>query len=598
MSVFIQTQKNMGKITLSMIALIAILGLSFGNQMTTMAQNEETYWAGTVTDVDGKPLPALVTINGERVQADEAGYFALDAPATERNVINAEHSGYGLVSYIHIGSPVAGLNLQLQKAQRFTIAPGEPVDMTDERGTSILIEPDALVNAEGLPAESEIYADVYTYDLAQEPIPGDMLGMLDGEMTAMISYGSFHVEFVDERGNRYNLAPGMMARISVPLPESENAPEFMPLWSYDENQGLWIAEAEARLEGDRLVGEVSHFSAWNFDDPIDRSACLAITVDPVYLAANAPFLIKVVALTAPPQVRYLTVTDPVNVLYGMAANIDVEVYVPSTSSVPYTITNTGSPWSGSWSIPPYTACNGSININGSTPIPTPTPIDSDLGDAPDSTNNFGIPMTTMSGTMARYPVVFNDPFGISGPIHWNSSADVWLGSSVDSELDADLPPTAPTNIDPSSNSANQDDLPGTTGILASTFGLPPCGMTTFQYEVTVVGPLQPRYTNAWIDFNGDGDWEDSFPCGGGIWVNEWIVANQMTTLGPGVYTITTPPFNADMPGGPPVWMRLMLSEGPAVTVPVPSGADGRGPIGGYNFGETEDYLTDGVNIMP
>jgi len=50
----------------------------------------------------------------------------------------------------------------------------------------------------------------------------------------------------------------------------------------------------------------------------------------------------------------------------------------------------------------------------------------DLGDAPDSTNNYGVSMTAYPkggpfGTQARYPTVFNDGSGTGpyGPVHLN-----------------------------------------------------------------------------------------------------------------------------------------------------------------------------------
>ena len=130
-----------------------------------------------MTDESGNPLPALVTINGQSVQADGEGNFKVEAPSAERNVINAELRGYALISYIHVGSPVVGLQLQLPKAQQFTLAPGEPVAVTDEQGTSIMLPPNALVDTDGKPAEKPIDFFLYTYNLASEPSPGDMLGI-------------------------------------------------------------------------------------------------------------------------------------------------------------------------------------------------------------------------------------------------------------------------------------------------------------------------------------------------------------------------------------------------------------------------------------
>jgi hypothetical protein len=46
-----------------------------------------------------------------------------------------------------------------------------------------------------------------------------------------------------------------------------NPPETIPLWSFDEQKGIWIEEGVATREGNVYVGTVSHFSWVNLDDP-------------------------------------------------------------------------------------------------------------------------------------------------------------------------------------------------------------------------------------------------------------------------------------------------------------------------------------------
>lgn len=232
-----------------------------------------------------------------------------------------------------------------------------------------------------------------------------------------------------------------------------------------------------------------------------------------------------------------------------------------------------------------------------TPTVTPTPPNPDVGDAADNTNNFGVGMTTYpSGIVANFPTTFRGPGGIPGMIHWNPIADSWLGLNVSGEFDADLSPDADpvTNIDPTSNSADRDSFDD--GVRRGTLNLGNCITNTFQYDLRVVGARKLRYVNVWMDYNRDGDWNDTIRCrdasGRTRTFTEWVVRNRASNLAPRVapYTFVTPAFWSVNPPTPtnPMWMRMTLAESQAVTLTAAL-ADGRGPASGYHYGETEDY---------
>jgi hypothetical protein len=583
----------------ALLLLLLAIGIFFVQSSATFAQ-QEGVWSGIVTDEGGNPLPALVTINGQPVQADGEGNFKVEAPSAERNVINVELLGYAPVSYIQNGSvAIQGLDIQLKTAQRFEIDPNQPIQIEDERGTRISIPEGGLVDAEGKRAEKPLTVYLYTYKLDEEPIPGDMSGTdFDGNLVAMFSHGSFDLTIADEQGNLYNLESGVEAEISVPL--FKNAPETPDsaiLWHFQKETGLWNAEGIAELIGDRYVGRVKHFSPWNVDVWLPQPSCVKVTIDPVYLAANSGVTVRVEAGSPTFQVGYWWITQSINIVPNLPANTVVRFYIPDTASTPITTVNSGAAWGGATNPPyPYNQCRSSVYITPPTPTPTPTPTPviptSDTGDAPSSMNALGMGMSTYGGTtIANFPTTFGSgtppgTFGSGpGPIHWNPSLDSWLGAGVSLEQDADTPPDAdgPTNIDPSLNLADQDRFDD--GVLLP-LSLPACATTAFPYELTVVGLIQNRFINVWFDFNGDGDWNDTYSCPNGLIVTEWAVQNQVQVLGPGVYTLLTPPFVSDNLSTltNEMWMRITVSEAPAA---IP--ADGRGPVTGFRFGETEDY---------
>lgn len=224
----------------------------------------------------------------------------------------------------------------------------------------------------------------------------------------------------------------------------------------------------------------------------------------------------------------------------------------------------------------------------------------DLGDAPDSTNHFGVAMLAYAGVPARYPTVFDVATGApEGPVHANPTLNGWLGAGVSSETDADVLPDADglRNIDPPTNTSNQDRFDD--GVLTTSplITLPACGATQFRYVVTgAAAVLVPtNYVNVWIDYNRDGDWEDRFTCtdpsGAVLTVLEWSVRNQVVTVVPGSVVWSTPVFPAfHASASPDHWMRINIAEQKAVNNPVTGLADGRGQPNTYRYGETEDYV--------
>ncbi len=228
-----------------------------------------------------------------------------------------------------------------------------------------------------------------------------------------------------------------------------------------------------------------------------------------------------------------------------------------------------------------------------TPTPTPTkPVElgeSDLGDAPDSTNHFGSVMTAYPiggppGIPARYPTVYNGPVPI-GPLHRNPKLIYFLGPGISTEKEADMGPDADgiNNIQPQPDKPDLDRFDDSAN-------LPPlqhCVPTLVNFTVTVPagGPASKPYVNLWFDWDRSGDWGQVYDCPNGLAANEWAVQNQQINLpGPGVYNIPSLQF---LPWNPKecVWWRISLSDSPAPA------NDGSGPASGYDYGETEDYYT-------
>ena len=223
----------------------------------------------------------------------------------------------------------------------------------------------------------------------------------------------------------------------------------------------------------------------------------------------------------------------------------------------------------------------------------------DLGDAPDSTNNFGnsmtaYPMGVFTGPRAHYPTVYDDgsATGPYGPVHLNAQAVAFLGKNITRETEADTgaDEDGVNNIMPQSNWPDNDD--GDDGVVLP-LSLPNCCWSTFDYTVNVIDPNADLWVNVWIDWNRDGDWDDTLDCPEGS-APEWAVQNQfLFNLPAGMNQITTPailPWHPEN-GTEEIWMRITLSGRPwkSGSNPGEVGNAGSGPQAKYEIGETEDY---------
>lgn len=342
-------------------------------------------WAGSTFSSDMAAVGnATVSINGVAAQSDASGNFELSVPRAEdgRYVINAQLDGYLPISQIHIGAAMESLPLEFQPVEQFIVDPAQPIEVEDSSGTQINIGADQLVDENGNAPAGDVTLNMYTYDLENEQMVGDMSGInSDGEDVYMESEGAFYAEFTDNTGTEYNLADGTTAEISIPCEPRPD--EVLTVWSYDPSTGLWVEEGAVAIEGDgRCSAEVSHFSYWNFDYEKRTPSCIKLEVEQSYLAANSPLSVRAVLQTNPTRVIDLMVSEQVNVLINLPNNTDVKFYQAPDYTNPFATINSGAAW-GSVGTPafPYDVCNGVAEIVPAPPAPTTGTLQGQVTDA-------------------------------------------------------------------------------------------------------------------------------------------------------------------------------------------------------------------------
>jgi hypothetical protein len=141
---------------------------------------------------------------------------------------------------------------------------------------------DAFVSANGAPFKGTVSVEAFQYDLSQtNPIPGDFGATYHGKPVRLGSFGAFHILPRDTAGHALAMASGKTASISLPIQPAQLsvAPSTIPFFSYDEKAGLWVEEGTLSRSGNRYVGDIKHFSAFNADTQFGGGACVKVVLD-------------------------------------------------------------------------------------------------------------------------------------------------------------------------------------------------------------------------------------------------------------------------------------------------------------------------------
>ncbi|HKK38223.1 MAG TPA: PQQ-binding-like beta-propeller repeat protein, partial [Cryomorphaceae bacterium] len=229
--------------------------------------------SGLIFSQGGNPLSgAEVRINGVQTTSDSEGIFRIkDAPLSDGiNYLRVSKAGYfdnGKSFHPAQGGEMS-LSVTLNPRQLAgTINAGAGGEVTDGDGLKVTLNPNSI--ADGYQGEVRIYTnyvDPTTVEGFLE-IPGLQAVSAANESGVLRSFGMGQIELEDANGNPLNMAAGATAELSIPVPVSLTgiAEPTIPLWFFDEDQGLWIEEGQASLSGNAYVGEVAHFTWWNAD---------------------------------------------------------------------------------------------------------------------------------------------------------------------------------------------------------------------------------------------------------------------------------------------------------------------------------------------
>jgi hypothetical protein len=207
----------------------------------------------TATDVNGIYTFSDVSIDGDRgyIEVSKAGYF----------------DGHRVVEpYRDKLSQVPTLRL-IEKKSIGTISAASGGKVGISGGIQVELPANAVENYSGQINVVASYINPTSHDFIAR-VPGDLIAEnAQGKIGILESYGMAHIELLDNSGKELKIKAGSKAILTLPIPPSmvAKAPASMEMWFFDEAKGIWKEEGKGTKQGSVYVGEVSHFSLWNFD---------------------------------------------------------------------------------------------------------------------------------------------------------------------------------------------------------------------------------------------------------------------------------------------------------------------------------------------
>ncbi len=251
-------------------------------------ESYQTEIRGTVFDRALEPIPqTTVTIGDETTTTDKYGHFIFKGTkaSEDGSLITFDHPEYfknykfvypttGGASNVHVL-----LNPRMGFVEFEASVGGTPV-------TNLTFPSNSIVDESGTLYEGKVH--VYSFYMNTDSpnfnyqVPGDLRAENEaGESVQLGTFGMWTVELETPDGAPLQLGNGKKASLDFKIADDilDVAPTEIPLWHFDKNNGIWMEEGSAVLDGDHFKTEVAHFSTWNCDIPFPTCKMTAKFVD-------------------------------------------------------------------------------------------------------------------------------------------------------------------------------------------------------------------------------------------------------------------------------------------------------------------------------
>lgn len=264
---------------------------------------EDIALSGIVRDASGTPIEGVSIVSGSSAATTNTdGFFEFDqiqvvSVPNDRSVVRFSKAGYfDVVRSMDADDDAAdGASWEVVMCKKenndFTSIKtySSSSDQTLQAGEMKIDMPQDgyKVDGTGVGYTGKVKSEMVYLDpnneRFSEMMPGGDLAAVrtDNSSAQLVSYGMTDLNMYAENGDKLQLKDGCKAKLTFPIPAGmgENPPASIPLWSFNEQTGLWEEEGSAALQGNVYVGEVAHFSWVNLDYPEDQGTVYGYVKD-------------------------------------------------------------------------------------------------------------------------------------------------------------------------------------------------------------------------------------------------------------------------------------------------------------------------------
>ena len=238
---------------------------------------------GKVTDKYGYPISNVtVSVGGQTAMTNDQGWYTVSNIAPEnKQLITFSKNGSATtyqVANIQTGKSSFVEATMSQVGQTSTIPATTGGTATDQADDGyVTIGANSLATSQGTSYTGTATVMITTFDPSDEmeanAFPGEYLGVLAQNQTVVPikSFGFMDISVTTPTGDKLKLASGKNATVAIPVPASMQADAVnlgtCPLWYFDTATGTWKEQGSGTYDANIgcFVGNVTHFSTWNYD---------------------------------------------------------------------------------------------------------------------------------------------------------------------------------------------------------------------------------------------------------------------------------------------------------------------------------------------